>query len=140
MRFQADQDGFIKALRFYKGPANTGIHVGSLWQADGTLLAGVTFQNETASGWQEQALASPVPVVANTSYIVSYHAPNGGYAQDTAFFASAGFDAPPLRALADGEDGPNGVYAYGASSQFPGFTYLSANYWVDVVFDTSPAP
>jgi hypothetical protein len=140
MRFQTDQDGFIRALRFYKGAANTGTHVGSLWQADGTLLAQVTFQNETGSGWQEQALPSPVPVTANTSYIVSYHAPNGGYALDVGYFSGTGEDAAPLRALADGEDGPNGVYAYGATSQFPSFTWQSTNYWVDVVFDLPLLP
>jgi hypothetical protein len=34
--------------------------------------------------------------------------------------------------------GGNGVYAYGTSSVFPINTYLTANYWVDVVFAPSP--
>jgi len=33
---------------------------------------------------------------------------------------------------------PNGPYAYGSTSTFPSNTYNSANYWVDVVFNTSP--
>jgi methionine-rich copper-binding protein CopC len=43
---------------------------------------------------------------------------------------------PPLVALANGFDGPNGVFKYGPSS-FPSETYNSANYWVDVVFATT---
>jgi hypothetical protein len=48
MRFRSDADGYITALRFYKGAANTGIHVGSLWTATGERLATVTFSDETA--------------------------------------------------------------------------------------------
>ena len=49
----------------------------------------------------------------------------------------------PLTALRNGVDGGNGVYAYGPSRTFPNNTYLSENYWVDVVFgpagpDTAP--
>jgi hypothetical protein len=39
-----------------------------------------------------------------------------------------------LHALADGVDGPNGVYAYGSTSSFPNQTWNASNYWVDVVF------
>ena len=46
---------------------------------------------------------------------------------------------PPLHALANGEDGPNGVYKYGASG-FPTATYNGSNYWVDVVFATTVGP
>lgn len=136
MKFRADADGFIQAIRFYKGAANTGTHVGSLWDTSGNLLGQVTFQNETASGWQEQALETPVPVVANTTYVVSYHAPNGNYSRNDNYFATD-TSALMLRALADGEDGGNGLYAYGPSGTFPDSTYGASNYWVDVVFDTS---
>ena len=48
-----DVDGFVTAIRFYKGAQNTGTHVGHLWSAAGALLAEATFTGETASGWQE---------------------------------------------------------------------------------------
>ena len=44
-------------------------------------------------------------------------------------------DNPPLHALADGVDGPNGVFQYGPTSAFPLTSYNSSNYWVDVVFN-----
>jgi hypothetical protein len=36
-------------------------------------LATGTFQNETASGWQLMMFSAPVPIVANTTYVASYH-------------------------------------------------------------------
>ena len=50
VKFRVDQPGSITAIRFFKGAANTGTHVGRLWGLDGTLLASATFVNETASG------------------------------------------------------------------------------------------
>ncbi len=138
VRFRASVDGFITGVRFYKGPNNTGTHVGSLWSSLGTRLATATFTGETASGWQQVSFASPVAVTAGTVYVASYHAPVGRYAINQNFFASAGVDSGPLRALQNGEaGGSNGVYRYGASS-FPNLSYRSSNYWVDVVFETSP--
>ncbi|HUM67007.1 MAG TPA: hypothetical protein PLV32_14205, partial [Chitinophagaceae bacterium] len=40
----------------------------------------------------------------------------------------------PLRALANGEDGPNGIYAYTSSPSFPTNASQTNNYWVDVVY------
>ena len=80
--------------------------------------------------------AAPVAISANTTYVASYHTNVGFYASDNSFFASAGVDAPPLHAPADGAAGGNGVYAYGAGG-FPAFTFSATNYWVDVVFDTT---
>jgi uncharacterized protein DUF4082 len=131
-------DGFITGLRFYKGPGNTGTHVGHLWSATGTLLASVTFSGESASGWQQMSLSSPVAVTANTTYVASYRAPRGHYAADEGYFATT-YSNGPLRALANGEQGGNGVYKYGTSG-FPTQTFNASNYWVDVVFTTNVPP
>jgi PKD repeat protein len=139
VKFRPSADGWITGVRFYKGPANTGTHTGSLWSATGTNLGTVTFSGESASGWQTATFDSPIAVTAGTTYVASYHAPNGGYAFTSNFF-TAGLDAPPLRLLASGEDGPNGVYHYGAGGVFPTDTYQASNYWVDVVFNTTVGP
>jgi hypothetical protein len=131
-------NGWVTGVRFYKGAGNTGTHVGHLWTADGTLLSTVEFTGESAAGWQQATFATPVAVTANTTYVVSYHAPNGRYAVTPNGFADAGVDAPPLHALRSGVDGPNGVYRYGPGG-FP-TSASDSNYWVDVVFsDTTPA-
>ena len=131
--------GAITGLRFYKGAGNTGTHTGSLWTTTGQRLATATFTNETASGWQQIDFAAPVVISANTTYIASYYAPNGNYAYDLGYFASADTVTTPLRALRDGADGPNAVYKYGGG--FPTDSNQASNYWVDVVFvlpDTTP--
>ena len=134
VRFRSDVAGYITGLHFYKGSSNTGTHIGHLWSNTGTLLASVTFSGETASGWQQATLPTPIAINANTTYVASYHTDTGYYSSNNSYFAGKGADAPPLHALADGTDGPNGVYHYGASA-FPIDTYKSSNYWVDVVFD-----
>ncbi|MBA3589996.1 N,N-dimethylformamidase beta subunit family domain-containing protein, partial [Methylibium sp.] len=137
VKFRAEQNGFIAGIRFYKGAANTGTHVGTLWSSDGTPLATATFTSETASGWQQVNFASPVAVTADTVYVASYFAPNGGFAADYSYFAASGVDNPPLQALQDGVSGGNGVFAYAAATAFPTLTSQSTNYWVDVVFTTT---
>jgi hypothetical protein len=134
VKFRADRDGRITAIRFYKGSANTGSHQASLWTGMGTLLAQVVFTGETASGWQQVALTTPVAVTAGTTYVASYHATTGHYAVNQGYFVSQGVTNGPLSALQSGTDGGNGVYVYGPASAFPSNTYNGSNYWVDVVF------
>jgi len=128
IKFSADTDGVITGIRFYKGATNTGPHVADLWSSTGTLLATATFTSETASGWQQVNLSSPVSITAGTTYVVSYHT-NGDYSADSNYFATS---------LASGDltapAGSNGVYAYGAASVFPTNTFGATNYWVDVVY------
>ncbi len=131
-KFRSDVAGLITGIRFYKGPQNGGTHVGHLWTKNGTLLATVTFSKESATGWQQANLSKPVLIQANTTYVVSYYAPVSHYSSDEYFFTSA-VDSPPLHALQDGTDGPNGLYVYGASA-FPNQSWNQSNYWVDVVF------
>lgn len=134
VKFTADTSGTVTGIRFYKASANTGTHVGTLWSAAGTQLAQVTFSGEDASGWQKASFSSPVAITAGTTYVASYLAPNGRYSVSGAAFGAAGFDNPPLRALADAFGG-NGVYSYGGSTVFPTNSFNAANYWVDVLFD-----
>ena len=138
VKFKADADGFITGLRYYKSAANSGPHVANLWTSAGALLATTTLAGETASGWQEASFPTPVAITANTPYVASYHTNAGHYSVTGGYFANAGVDAAPLHALANGVS-PNGVFRYGASG-FPTGTYNAANYWVDVVFNTSLAP
>jgi len=136
VKFTADAGGTITAIRFYKASANTGTHVGALWSSTGTRLATATFANETAVGWQQVNLASPVAITAGTTYVASYHTTVGHYSSDINYFATAARDNPPLHAAA----GVNGVYAYGATTVFPNNVFRATNYWVDVVFNSSYVP
>src|SRR5206468_11219398 len=127
VKFRSDVPGTISGIRFYKGAANTGTHVGHLWTSTGTLLATVTFSGESAGGWQQASFASPVTISPNTTYVASYYAPAGHYAGDGGYFSS-GFDDAPLHALASGVEGSNGVYVYGTGGGFPTGASNAANY------------
>ncbi len=135
VKFRTDDDGVITGLRFYKASKNTGTHVGHLWTSSGTLLGTVTFTGESGSGWQQVQFVSPISVTANTDYVASYYAPSGHYSADGKYFSAAGYDDPPVHALANGVDGGNAVYIYsGAPGVFPTNSFAATNYWVDVVF------
>lgn len=134
LRFRAATNGTITAIRFYKASDNLGPHVGNLWTGTGQLLASVAFADETASGWQQAALAAPVAIDADTPYVVSYHAPAGRYSFDGAYFGADRVSGPLTAPAAGG----NGVFAYGAAGAFPSGTFNATNYWVDVVFEDGP--
>jgi uncharacterized repeat protein (TIGR01451 family) len=134
VKFTSSTSGTITGIRFYKSSANTGLHVGNLWSSTGALLATATFSNETASGWQQVTFSPAIAIIANATYVASYHTTMGHYSADQGFFAAGGITDSPLQALSNGAAGGNGVYAYGSASSFPGNTYNSTNYWVDVVF------
>ncbi|WP_341720441.1 DUF4082 domain-containing protein [Micromonospora sp. FIMYZ51] len=135
IRFRPQVDGLITGIRFYKGPGNTGTHTGSLWTAGGRLLAGGTFTGETSTGWQTLTFSRPAEVSAGTTYVASYHAPNGHYAADEYYLSLADHLAGPLIAPHSRLDEPNGVYKYGAG--FPESPSSATNYYVDVRFVAS---
>lgn len=132
MVFSVSQPGAVTAIRFYKGAGNTGTHVGSLWSASGVRLAQVTFTNETATGWQRATLGSPVTLTPGDRYVVSYRAPNGGYAN-----AQDYFDTPRSSGPIVAETLGNGRFLYGSAGGFPTGTWNASSYFVDVVFTTA---
>jgi hypothetical protein len=140
LKFRSDKDGLIAGVRFYKGgAANGGQHLGRLWTIDGTPLGSVTFANETDSGWQQALFQTPIPITADTTYVVSYFAPQGKYAADNNYFASSGVDNAPLHALSDAAAGGNGVFLQSSTGGFPTDSSMATNYWVDVAFIDSGA-
>jgi uncharacterized protein DUF4082 len=134
LKFQSSEDGFILGVRFYKGgTANAGPHFGSLWEEDGTNLDTVEFETETDSGWQEQLFDTPIPIEADTTYVVSYYAPEGSYSHTGSFYTNRVLKSP-LIALSNNESGGNCVFDYAATSEFPTSSGNSSCYWVDVIF------
>jgi len=135
VKFTTSVAGAVTGVRFYKASTNAGTHVGSLWTSAGQLLGSVTFGNETASGWQTASFSQPIPVSANTTYVVSYLAPTGHYAADANYFAANGAGLTPITAnQAGGASGVNGVYRYGGQTAFPNVGFNNTNYYVDAVF------
>jgi hypothetical protein len=97
----------------------------------------VTFVNETASGWQKQALVTPLAISANTTYVVSVNTGNTYYVA-TAY----GLASQVINGNLSSVVGNNGVY--GVSGTLPTSSWQSVNYFRDIVFvpsgTTSVAP
>jgi Domain of unknown function (DUF4082)/Bacterial Ig-like domain len=127
VKIQVDQAMQIDSIRFFKGSLETGTHIGRIWTASGTQLAQVTFQGETGSGWQQQALATPVSLLPNTVYVVSVGF-NAAYSVTASGLATQ-IVSGPLRSVADGQNGVHGP----AAGVFPTSSYSSSNYFVDLV-------
>ncbi len=141
VKFRSDVSGAVTGIRFYKGASNTGSHIGLLYSynsagGNGSLLATAVFTGETDSGWQTVSFISPVVIQANTTYIAAYWS-STGYADDAGYFTNAAVNESPIHLLQSGVDGPNGVYTYGNSPQFPALSSGNPNYWVDVAFTTA---
>jgi glucose/arabinose dehydrogenase len=131
MEFTSTKAGQIEAIRYYKAPSETDSHIGNIWSSTGTLLASVTFTNETASGWQEQTLASPLTIQPNTTYVVSVNA--NSYFALTPNGLTTTIANGDLSAIADGS---NGVINP-TPGLFPTLSPGNSNYFRDVVFTTS---
>ncbi|WP_110182152.1 DUF4082 domain-containing protein [Nocardioides solisilvae] len=131
LRFAPLRDGQVSGVQFFKGPDNTGTHVGSLWRvSDGALLAQGTFTGESTSGWQELTFGSPVTVQAGVQYVVGYRTTVGRYSVTTNAFAQGALDTSMIDAI-------GGAYTYPAG--FPS-AQSSTSYMVDVVFQKAPEP
>jgi hypothetical protein len=77
LEFSSSVSGQITHIRFWKAPDEpAGNHVGRVWTATGTPLASAIFSCESASGWQEVQLATPVQITAGVRYRVTYNVQN----------------------------------------------------------------
>ena len=127
VKFQTTQSGHITAIRYYKAEDETGSHTGRIWDSSGNPLGSVVFTNETQYGWQQATLATPIPVSADTTYVVSVNV-NSFYVSTPNGLATAVTNGP-LQTVADGA---NGVLNP-TSGAFPSVSYQNSNYFRDVV-------
>ena len=135
MKFQSSAAGQITAIRYWKSPSETGSHIGKVWAGTGGAnpLVTVTFANETASGWQEQALTTPLNIQANTTYVVSVNT-NNHFAMTTDALATA-VTSGNLSSVADNNNG-----VFGNAGSFPNNSYRNSNYFRDVGFVVTTIP
>lgn len=138
VKFKSAKAGRVRALRFFKGLGTTGTNRLALYAVSGgQQLAVVTSRNETMSGWQQVALATPVTLTAGATYVVALHTSTGHVVSSGGALAAARTRGP-LRALADGEDGPNGLFHPATAMRLPTDGSGGANPFVDVVFEPTP--
>ena len=126
-KFTVSSAASLSAIRFYKDAAETGTHVGTVWDASGAIIAQTTFTGESASGWQQQALSTPLALTTGTVYTVSVGF-NARFVM-TSYGLRDARTSGPLSTVADGQ---NGVFGLSAGT-FPTGSWASSNYFVDPV-------
>jgi len=113
VKVKVDQPMQLSAIRFWKSSQETGTHTGTVWTSVGTKLTSVTFAGESGSGWQQQALPTPLVLQPGSVYVVSVNR-NSVYEATTSGLATQVISGP-LRSVSDGK---NGVYGASAGT-FP---------------------
>jgi hypothetical protein len=127
LKVQVTQPAQLTAIRYYRDPQETGTHVGRLWSSTGALLATANYASETASGWQQAALSTPVTLVPGQTYVVSTNF--NAYFGVTPLGLRDQVTGGPLVSVADGD---NGVHS-SAAGFFPTQSWRTTNYFVDAV-------
>jgi len=123
VRMTTSAEGSVTKVRFYKDPIFAGAHTVYVWNSLGTVLAQQVFQNETASGWQELTLNTPVQIAANSTFSVGFSLTDGGFVFNTGSIANQ--TSGPLTVV-------NGYYNLTPGS-FPNLTN-SFHYLIDLTF------
>lgn len=158
IKFQSSTDGYISAIRFYRGLAGNRAYSVALWTESGELIGEGTIRSGEGSSpgnsWYEIPLKRNffepirVPIKANTTYIASYYTLGGGYpyeyfGMDNDIIKSYNLGST-LKALGGITYGGDGVYRYAVPNnispqvylnEFPSQSYRNSNYFVDVVFN-----
>ena len=142
VKFRADVDGFITGDPLLQGrgtPAPTSATCG---HRRARCSPTATFTGETrvrlAGGRRS---TSPVAITADTTYVVSYHTPNGHYAVDAQLLRRAAASTTrrctrsPTASTAP--TASTGTAPAASSRPRPS---TRRNYWVDVVFDDDVGP
>jgi len=132
VKFKSSRDGQVIGAKFYTETLAGSTHIASLWTSAGTLLASATFSNITTASWKWQYVYFnvPVPITANTLYVISYFSPDGSYTYGNTIFNS---DLVSGDLTAPG-GGVNGLYSYGAGNTFPAsVSPTNASYFVDTL-------
>ncbi|SDP20810.1 DUF4082 domain-containing protein [Lentzea jiangxiensis] len=123
LRTKVDRPGALTGVFLRRG-AYTGPVTARVWTSNGTLLAEQDAPGATYS--QRITFTTPVPVVPDTEYVISYYTPSGGYKVTENYFVGNLVQTPfllPANA---------GVYRYGGG--FPTATWAAGNYWVQPIF------
>lgn len=134
MKFRSITGGQITAIRHFRATSENGTHTGRIWSTSGNLLTSVTFTGETASGWQQEALPTPLTIQANTTYVVSVNI--NSHFPSTVNGLSGQVVNGDLRSIADGNNG-----VFGSPAALPTSSYNNSNYFRDILFvadDSAP--
>jgi uncharacterized protein DUF4082/galactose oxidase-like protein len=129
VEFSSSINGQITHIRFWKQfGEGSGFHVGRIWDATtGQLLANATFTCETASGWQQVPLSTPLQMTAGVRYKVTFNLRTIGAKTFNVF--SGPITVGPLTAWGSSFISPEGTFPTTGST---------SNLFADIVFKPTP--
>jgi hypothetical protein len=110
-----------------------GVHTGKIYSASGSLIASQAFSGETASGWQTVMLATPLPISANTPYVVSVTTGSNRYVA-----SPSGLAAQVVNKNLGSIVGGNGVF--GPVAAILSQSWQTCNYFRDALLPPGPPP
>lgn len=137
LKFIAAVNGYVTGVKFIRSDVDsTSSRSVRLWDSSGNLLGVGYTAGEAGTGWVTCLFNTPIAVVANTVYVVSYSVLFGmPYASIVDYFYTE-YNNFNLTALASQSIDGNGVYSL-TPGNFPTITYSAQNYCVDVIFSES---
>jgi len=130
VRATTSADILITRILFAKDPTNTGSHTALIWNGAGTVIAQQNFVNETASGWQEVVLNTPVTIAGGSTFTIGYSMGGTGFSYGDNWRTKT---IGPITLI-------SGFYNYSnVIGAYPNGT-VGSNYGVDFEFSTSGVP
>ena len=132
-QFRSSVNGTATELRVWRpagGPTNFNA---TLWSSGGANLGSVTISSTINNAWAGANLGTPVPIAANTTYVVSYTVAANQAHKSIANGLSAGRTNGPVYFLTT----PNGVFNLTGGS-FPTSNGNGTDYCADVFLVTTP--
>lgn len=133
VKFSTSINGYITKIRYYKTAGESGSHTGRIWYSKpgggGDLLASVVFTNETATGWQEMPLATPLLITTGNIYLVSVNA------NLTFAYEPLGLVTPIINCYLSTPDILNNGFYHPIPGTYPNLSDNKPNYYRDVVFE-----
>ncbi len=134
VRITTGRAGHVTAIRYFKSLGETGKHFAKVWSESGKLLASAEFTGETASGWQQVELITPLALEKGSTFIISVNDNTGGNYAYLEHYYDKPRSSGPLRT----EVGA-GIFNK-TPGLIPGGTpYFNSSYFRDVVFETRDA-
>lgn len=136
-RWRTDTNGYVTALRFYKGTnVGGGLHVMLLYNAAGTELARITSSDTdvVCPAWVTKTLTSAIAITSTTSYVATtwWAGENANSCQTSSLHATS-INNPPLFAPIGSVGAYQGLYTFGAAPSFPTSHWADAGYFNDFV-------
>jgi hypothetical protein len=128
MKFRVSVSGKIHGCRYWRTPLETGNHIGKIWDINASLLSSVDYQDESASGWQQQLFTTPLAVTPGQTYVVSVNI-NYSYILLGGGLASSIVNGNIFSV----DDNQNGVFTTNINA-FPTGNFNESNYYIDILF------